>query len=174
MCRTRLAHLVWSAGGGAPAATILVHLRQKRFMNLPYRYLAEVQPDIISRGGKFHLPLSKTGFYPGRIFNFCIAIGEFWYIFGERNKLSSSLELGSGVLSREILLNYVHLQKNENKLLFRLKRWSGMIVPGKIFEVCIAVGELQYIFRRTKPNFSPPKTKVRGIVPGRIFEFPFL
>ena len=45
------------------------------------------------------------------------------------------------------------------------------IVPLEIFELCIAVRELLYIFGEQKHIFLAPKTGVRGIVPGKIFEF---
>ena len=33
--------------------------------------------------------MGVRGIVPGKIFEFCIAVGEFCYIFGEENKLSS-------------------------------------------------------------------------------------
>ena len=62
-------------------------------------------------------PLPKTGVRElWNFLEFCIAVGAFWYIFGEIKPTFLSPKTG-----------------------------VRCIVPGKIFEFCIAIGEFWYI-----------------------------
>ena len=71
-------------------------------------------------------------------FEFCIAVGEFWYIFGEIKQTFLSPKTGV---------------------------WS--IVPWKIFEFCIAVGEFWYILENENKLSSPLKRGSGALSPGK-------
>ena len=127
-------------------------------------------------------PLPKNG-GPGvlpRIFflEFCIAVGDFWYIFGERKQTFLSPEMRiRGIVDGKIFefciaegeLWYIFGEQKHTFL--SPKTGVRSIVPGKMFEFCIAVGEFWYIFGERKQTFLSPKTGVWGIVTGKIFEF---
>ena len=72
--------------------------------------------------------------------------------------------VNSALLYRRVLVKFRRTQTNfptpETKV-------RG-IIPGKIFEFCIALGEFWYISRERKQNFLSPG--FREIVPGKIFE----
>ena len=81
-------------------------------------------------------PLPKNvGSTPGIFVEFCIDVGEFWYIFGERKQTSLSSKTG-----------------------------VRGFVPGKIFEFYITVGDFWYIFGEQNQIFLPPKTGVWSIL----------
>ena len=67
-----------------------------------------------------------------------------------------------------MLENLGTFSKNENKLPSTLKRWFG-VLPRRICGICIAVYETLVNFRRTKTNLPASKTKVPGIVSGKIW-----
>ena len=97
------------------------------------------------------------GIVPGKIFEFCIAVGEFCFIFGERKQTFSHLKRGPGFCLREnswmlyCCRRVLPIFGERNKLSTSKTEVRG-IVPGKIFEFCLAVGEFWYIFVEQKQS----------------------
>ena len=125
------------------------------------------------------LKTGVQGIVPKKIFEFCIAVtvGEFRYIFRERKQTFLSLRRGSDVLSPVILFNsallavtvgeFWYIFGERKQTFLSPKTEVRVIVPGKIFEFCIAVGEFWYILENENKLFSPLKRGSGVLFPGK-------